>query len=169
LSAVIHLRKQLTEPPVTAAVAGIAVRPPRIPDDVEAWLDLRKRAMAGQAPAARPWTNADFHAEMTGKAWWRVDRMWLAQCEDSPVALVGSATLALREGRAGSVPVVHWLLVDPAWRRRGIGRLLMSHLERAAWEAGGSEVQLETHAGWNAAVAFYQSIGYSPFAAPRPR
>ena len=58
--------------------------------------------------------------------------------------------------------MVHWLLVDPRWRRRGIGRLLMSHLELAAWDDGWREMQLETHAGWAAAVAFYQSMGYEP-------
>jgi hypothetical protein len=35
-------------------------------------------------------------------------------------------------------------------------------LERAAWDAGWREVQLETHAGWSEAVAFYHSIGYAP-------
>ena len=48
-------------------------------------------------------------------------------------------------------------------------RLLMSHLERAAWDAGWREVQLETHAGWSAAVAFYQSIGYAPVRDRSPR
>lgn len=67
------------------------------------------------------------------------------------------------------MPVVHWLLVDPNYRRRGIGRLLMNCLERAAWDAGHRELQLETHAGWSAAVAFYQSIGYAPARDPSPR
>jgi GNAT superfamily N-acetyltransferase len=125
--------------------------------------------MAGETPTARPWTLADFSAEMTGKAWWREDRMWLATWDGSQDLLVGSVTMAVREGRARSVPVVHWLLVDPAWRRRGVGRLLMSNLERAAWDDGWREMQLETHSSWSAAVAFYQSIGYSSVPAARPR
>ena len=60
---------------------------------------------------------------------------------------LGGVTLAIREGRAGTVPVVHWLVVHPAWRRRGIGRLLMSHLERAAWDDGWREVEVEAPAG----------------------
>jgi len=96
--------------------------------------------------------------------------MWLAVDERIGIAaVVGAVTLAIREGAARSVPVVHWLLVDPAWRRRGIGRLLMSHLERAAWDAGWREIELETHAGWIEAVAFYQSIGYAPVRERSPR
>ena len=66
------------------------------------------------------------------KPWWRVDRSWVALASDTPYErqeIVGAVTLALREGMAGAVPVVHWLLVDLAWRRHGIGRLLTSHLE----------------------------------------
>jgi GNAT superfamily N-acetyltransferase len=169
MNSVLHFRKQLNEPPVITTVAGIVVRSPRIPDDVADWLALRERAMAGETPVARPWTAADFRAELISKAWWREDRTWLAECEDSQNSLVGSVMMALREGRAGSVPVVHWLLVEPAWRRRGIGRLLMSLLEREAWEDGWREVQLETHSGWSAAVAFYHSIGYEPLREPSPR
>jgi GNAT superfamily N-acetyltransferase len=95
--------------------------------------------------------------------------MWNARRVDNENMLVGSVMMAIREGRAGSVPVVHWLLVEPAWRRRGIGRLLLSHLERAAWDDGWREVQLETHAGWSAAVAFYHSMGYAPLREPSPR
>ena len=47
--------------------------------------------------------------------------------------------------------------------------MLMSHLETAAWHAGHREIQLETHANWNAAVKFYQSIGYAPLRERSPR
>jgi GNAT superfamily N-acetyltransferase len=166
---VIHFRKQLIETPVVAGVPGIVVRSPSIPGDVPAWLALRDHAMRGEVPLARPWSGDDFHVEITAKPWWREDRTWLAFCEESPSELVGSVTLAMRQGAAGSVPVVHWLLVDPAWRRRGVGRLLMSKLERAAWDAGWREVRLETHSGWAAAVAFYQSIGYASLGDRPPR
>jgi GNAT superfamily N-acetyltransferase len=75
----------------------------------------------------------------------------------------------MREGAVCTIPVVHWLLVDPAWRRRGVGRLLMLHLELAAWHDGYREIELETHAGWGAAVAFYQSMGYAPVRDRSPR
>ena len=69
-------------------------------------------------------------------------------------------TLALRGADEAARPVVHWLAVLPAWRRRGIGRLLMSVLEARAWELGYREVWLETHAAWEEAVRFYRALGY---------
>jgi GNAT superfamily N-acetyltransferase len=172
MSPILHFRKQLAGLPVVQVPPGIHVRHLRVPGDVLAWLALRERAMAGQRPSIRSWTPGDFQREIVDKSWWRDERSWVAvadnTCDEIPV-LAGAVTLALREGVAETVPVVHWLLVDPAWRRRGIGRLLMSHLERAAWEDGWREVELETHAGWAAAVEFYHSMGYAPVRDRSPR
>jgi GNAT superfamily N-acetyltransferase len=100
----------------------------------------------------------------------RAECTWIAcEVDQDNNDAIGAVTLALRKGAIGTVPVIHWLLVDPAWRRRGIGRMLVSHLERAAWDAGWREVQLETHAGWSAAVAFYESMGYAPLRERSPR
>jgi GNAT superfamily N-acetyltransferase len=159
---VLHFRKELKERPISVDLPGIAVRNFDLARDMAAWLTLRDRAVAWLKPTARTWMAEDFRAEMSGKAWWRADWTWLAAPEDAPSTIVGSVTLAVREGASGSMPVVHWLLVDPRWRRRGIGRLLMARLEAAAWEAGWRELQLETHANWSEAVAFYQSIGFEP-------
>jgi GNAT superfamily N-acetyltransferase len=174
-------------PPVAPEVAGVYVRNFQFADDMRAWLELRDRAMSDQTPNVRSWSESDFHSEMTSKPWWRDDRTWLAiagelrlpetsdtasypATRSSPASterVVGAVTLALREGTTTSVPVVHWLLVDPEWRRRGIGRLLMYCLERSVWETGQREIEIETHSRWAAAVAFYQSIGYAPVPARR--
>src|SRR5262249_47699552 len=161
--------------------------------DIAAWISLRNRAMADLSPRVRTWSEVDFQSEMLSKPWWSAERSWIAIAGDlrspdgveravDPVTrrspamgasgmerVVASVTLALREGVTATVPVVHWLLVDPAWRRRGVGRSLMSQLERAAWDDGWREIELETHAGWQAAVAFYQSIGYAPVRERSPR
>jgi GNAT superfamily N-acetyltransferase len=166
MSPILHFRKQLTGPPVATEVPGIRVRNMQVPDDIPGWLALRDRAMATERPATRSWREADFRAEMTSKPWWRADHCWVAvsrQQNEPSQAPLGAVTLALRSGESSEVPVVHWLLVDPMQRRRGIGRALIEHLERAAWETGWREVQLETHVGWGAAVAFYQSMGYAEF------
>ena len=60
----------------------------------------------------------------------------------------------------GARPVVHWLAVLPGWRRRGIGRLLLSRLHQDCWDAGYRQVWLETHAAWQAAVRLYRELGY---------
>jgi GNAT superfamily N-acetyltransferase len=168
MPSVLHFRRQLYRPPDAVEVPGICVRNISIPGDIAAWLALRDRAMADQTPRVRSWSKSDFFSEMQSKSWWRPERMWLAfSLETAPP--VGAVTLAMREGAAGTIPVVHWLLVDPAWRRRGVGRLLISHLEHAAWNDGWREIELETHAGWTAAVAFYHSIGYAPVRDRSPR
>jgi GNAT superfamily N-acetyltransferase len=206
MSSVLHFRRQLNGPPDVADVAGIRVRNVLVPDDVPGWLQLRDRAMGGEIPRARSWSESDFNSEMLGKSWWRPQYTWVAIAGDLRVAgggegrdgcegqlvvsgellgsgdrrspaigasgadtIVGSVTLALREGHVATMPVVHWLLVDPLWRRRGVARLLMSHLELAAWNDGWREIELETHAGWASAVAFYQSIGYAPVRDHSPR
>jgi GNAT superfamily N-acetyltransferase len=168
MSPVLHFRKHLSGPPDAVEVAGICVRNFGEAGDVAAWISLRERAMADQRPRVRTWSEDVFFSEMQSKPWWRDDRTWLA-FEDGTESLIGAVTLALREGAATIVPVLHWLLVDPAWRRRRIGRLLMSHLERAAWNDRWREIELETHSGWQAAVAFYQSIGYAPVRDRSPR
>lgn len=168
MSVVLHFRRQLLGPPDAVEVAGICVRTFGEHGDAAAWISLRDRAMADQTPRVRPWSQADFDAEMTSKPWWRADRTWLAFAADAN-RLVGSVTLAERRGATSTVPVIHWLLVDPAHRRRGIGRLLVFHLEQAAWNSGLREIELESHAGWSAAVAFYQSIGYAPVRERPPR
>jgi GNAT superfamily N-acetyltransferase len=164
---VLHFRKQLTAPPVAVEVPGIYLRQIQISNDIGPWLSLRERAMASETPAPRPWSPSDFHAEMTSNPWWRSKHSWIATTNFA--AFVGAVTLAMRNGENGAIPVVHWLLVDPRFRRRGIAKLLMSNLERAAWDDGYREVQLETHAGWQSAVAFYQSIGYAALRDRSPR
>ena len=164
MSSVLHLRKELVAPPVERVVAGVEVRTIRVPDDIGAWLDLRKRATADLAPPVRDWTHDDFAAEMLHKPWWREETSWVAVAEES--SIVGAVTLGVRTGSSSSTSIVHWLLVDPAWRRRGVGRLLMSLLERTAWAAGWRAIELETHAGWSEAVAFYHSMGYAAVREP---
>ncbi len=173
---VLHFRRHLDDPPPAPEVPGISVRNFNAPDDVVSWLTLRDQAMAGQTPPVRLWSATDFRSEMQDKPWWSPDRTWLALAADPHLpssadrsSLVGSITLAIRQGADVTMPVVHWLLVDPAWRRRGIGRLLLSRLERAAWEDGWRQIELESHAGWTAAVAFYHSMGYAPVRERSPR
>jgi GNAT superfamily N-acetyltransferase len=170
MASVLHLRKELLNPPVERVAAGVRVRSIVVPDDVEGWIEVRKRATAGLRPPVREWTRTDFAAQMLDKPWWRDDRTWLAiDPAIGEAGIIGAVTLALRTGAAANVPIVHWLLVDPAWRRHGVGRMLMSRLECAAWKAGWPEIELETHAGWSDAVAFYQSMGYAPVRERSPR
>jgi GNAT superfamily N-acetyltransferase len=170
MSPVLHLRKELLDPPVERLAANFLVRSIILPDDIEGWLELRKRATADLTPPVREWTRTEFMAQMVDKPWWKDEHTWLAiDAASGRSEVVGAVTLALRTGAAANAPVVHWLLVDPAWRRRGVGKMLMSRLESSAWNAGWREIELETHAGWTDAVAFYHSMGYAPVRERSPR
>lgn len=153
---VLHLSRQLLHPPKVGSVPGVAVRTFAGDNDIDTWLQLRERAFAGQKPGVRSWARADFAAEFLNKPWWLPERMWFAETEGA----VGSIALAFRGRELLAVPVVHWLMVLPEWRRHGIGRLLLSTVESAAWQAGHRQISLETHAGWSAALAFYRAMGY---------
>jgi GNAT superfamily N-acetyltransferase len=80
-----------------------------------------------------------------------------------------SAEGALRGGSCfGPVPasqgayVVYWLFVEPAWRRRGLGRLLIEFVEATARAAGGHMVVAETagRPSYAGTRAFWAACGF---------
>lgn len=161
MATVIQRRRLLTQRPITPSVPEVSLRTYHGDDDIRGWLTLRERAFAREKLGVRQWDIADFHGEFLDRPWWRPEWMWFAEpLVEQLEGPVGTVTLALRQSAAGTVPVVHWLCVLPSWRRRGIGRLLMSTLEQAAWDAGYREVALETHEAWRAAAACYDALGY---------
>jgi len=74
--------------------------------------------------------------------------------------LVGAVALASRGDGPDATPAIHWLMVAPRWRRRGVARLLVAAAERRAWDDGHREIRLETHAAWTAAARLYAELGY---------
>ena len=80
-------------------------------------------------------------------------RSWVAQTPDG--AVHGTATLAT--GRDGTVEAA--FLVEDAWSRRGIGRLLFSALARDAAAAGIGEVLGRVQADNERAIRFLRALG----------
>lgn len=154
------LRKRLAAPGELREVPGVLVRSFALPNDVPLWLALRTRAFGDARPGVGPWTQRDFAREVADKPWWRPPRTWIAVDSENPQSVVGSVTLGERRHIPDVVATVHWLMVDPTRRRRGVGGVLLTELERAAWAEGYNEIWLETHAGWEAAVALYERFGY---------
>ncbi|HEX7446062.1 MAG TPA: GNAT family N-acetyltransferase [Pirellulales bacterium] len=175
---VFHLVRKLDERPSLTPIAGVSLRNFAGPQDIDAWLQIRRRAFQDETLSVRDWMAQDFAAEMTSKPWWSPKHLWFAETAlpdaDSRHA-VGAVALAMRKAQRApaerppdggvqndcGVPVVHWLMVLPEWRRRGVGRLLLAALETACWDAGYRQIALETHTAWWAAAAFYRSMGYS--------
>ena len=163
MNLVIHFSKRLERTSVPIEPQDFVVRTFDSPEDVDGWLELRRQAFADERPRAGVWTPGDFAREFTSKAWWRSDHMWVAESRDSAEgdrALAGAVTMATRGEGDHRVAIVHWLIVSPQARRRGLATRLLSILEAAAWQAEIRRVLVETHTGWQAATRFYQSRGY---------
>lgn len=158
---ILQLYKQLVERPEPCHPAAMTVRHWH-DGDVAAWLALRDAAFTGQSPGVRPWTADDLAREVTSQPWWRPERMWLAEAEAADVAMQLAGSLIVSQRGRGELkrPALHWLMVLPAMRRRGIGGCLLAHAEAACWDAGQREIVLETHAGWREATRFYERQGY---------
>lgn len=163
---VLHLYRTLLERPELPSVpGGVRLRHFTGPIDAAVWLEIRHRAFAREKVGVRQWTATDFEAEFLSKPWWSPERMWFAEAAPGLTGLpspapIGTITLAFRGAGPEAQPVIHWLAVLPSWRRRGVARLLLAALEKTCWDAGYREVGLETHAGWTAALRFYEQAGY---------
>lgn len=57
--------------------------------------------------------------------------------------------------------VMEDLVVNKDFRKRGVGRALLTELERLAKEAGCGQIQFITEADRTDAVGFYEAAGYS--------
>lgn len=78
----------------------------------------------------------------------------ITECEGEIVA-----TGALIWRTAVTAEIVR-MSVAPAWRRRGVGRLVVNALCAEAGRRGFQRVVLETTADWHEVVAFYQRCGF---------
>ena len=161
---ILQLTREPDQRPTITDVPGLEMRHFAGPADIEVWLDLRRRAFARQKLGVGDWQKSDFEREFLTKSWWRPQAMWFAEARPParPPAAIATVTLARRGSGPDARPVVHWLAVLPAYRRRGIGRLLVSTLEAAVWDEGGRQVWLETHTAWTEAARLYESLGYRP-------
>jgi ribosomal protein S18 acetylase RimI-like enzyme len=56
---------------------------------------------------------------------------------------------------------IYSLAVDPRFRRRGIGRALMAHVEQALADLDCKKINLQVFASNAATAAFYMKLGYA--------
>jgi ribosomal-protein-alanine N-acetyltransferase len=84
----------------------------------------------------------------------------LVAVAESDGELVGFAIAQIEPGAAGSRGYVVTLDVAAAWRRRGLARQLMEHLEAKTAAAGANGMELHAYVGNEGAVRLYEGIGY---------
>ncbi len=116
------------------------------------WLRLQNAIFR---PATRPWTQADFQRDLAARPHWNPDHLLLARRSSD---LLGSVYLEVHPGE--QVAQVHWLAVAKEARRQAIGALLMEKARLLASAHGATFLQAETLAAWDAAIRFYQRLGF---------
>ena len=83
----------------------------------------------------------------------RDGRVWVAETEERVVGLIVL-------NKDGPEPEIRSVAVLPVVQRHGIGRALVAHAEKAAREAGHSNVRLYTNANIPELVGYYTGLGY---------
>jgi ribosomal protein S18 acetylase RimI-like enzyme len=88
-------------------------------------------------------------------------------CEDAPTyvaksagCVVGMVTLCVFNTLTGTKAYLDHLVVDPDFRRRGIGRALVRHAIEQAAAAGASRIDLTANDDKQAGRGLYHSLGF---------
>jgi GNAT superfamily N-acetyltransferase len=146
-----------------AAEVGTTIRRATL-DDVELLADLRARFVAGVRcvdydewnAATREESRTFFASAMTDGRY----VSWIADAGEGVVGCVGLSLIAIpprtREGHVND-GLVLTMWVEPEWRSRGVGRLLMEELLAAREELGIHRLLL--HAT-DAGRPLYESLGF---------
>ena len=98
---------------------------------------------------SQPWSQNAYQAELANLG----ARCWVAQA-DEQIAAVLVIWLVLDEAQIATIGV------HPAFRRQGVGRLLMEAAMQAAYAEGARTYHLEVRAGNAAAQKLYQEFGF---------
>ena len=104
------------------------------------------------ASLTRPWN--DPHKDIRRKLAVRPDLFLVAEVDG---AIVGTV-MAGYDGHRGWI---NYLGVNPACRRRGIGRALMDEAERLLRAAGCPKINLQVRTANAEAIEFYRSIAFA--------
>lgn len=75
--------------------------------------------------------------------------------------IAGFAAAEMRMHRGEPVGHIVTIDVDPAWRRQGVGRLLMDAVTQRCCAAGVSRLRLEVAVDDDGAIAFYKGEGFT--------
>jgi ribosomal protein S18 acetylase RimI-like enzyme len=125
---------------------AMRIRPFRLADEdavVELW---------NRCELTRPWN--DPHKDIARKMKVNPEMFLVGEIDGKIVASV----MVGYEGHRGAI---NYLAVDPDYRRRGLGRVLMGEAERLLKEAGCPKINLFVRSSNASVIAFYQSLGYA--------
>lgn len=148
------VRHLIAEDGAAAAVDGVVIGACADPASMRGPITAlvaacRDLALATAGPAVRPDGLLGELASRPGRA----VETWVATAEAGG-GCVGLVTLVTTEAAVS----VGWLLVSPAWRRRGIGRALVATAANAAATRGHGPLTADTRVDWHEATAFWQAM-----------
>lgn len=112
-------------------------------------------------PGDNPWPEAVFAVEFA-----QPHTFYLGVFDPEAELMVGYAGLAMLGPRNDPEFEVHTIGVDPAYRRRGIGRHLMDQFIHIADQMGGP-IFLEVRTDNDAAISLYENFGFTVLATRR--
>ncbi len=75
--------------------------------------------------------------------------------------LNGQIVASVMAGYEGHRGWLNYVAVDPAHRRRGLGRLIIAEADRLLRAAGCPKINLQVRASNKGAIEFYRRLGYS--------
>ena len=155
----VQMRVPLPLPPeVVASARPVATRPFEPGHDDDAWLSINNAAFAGHPEQGR-WTLDDLHEHMKFD-WFDLDGFLVADRPDGN-GLLGSCWTKIHRTTEPVLGEIYVISVDPALHSQGWGRALT--VAGLQWMAGqGVTVGMLYVTGSNtAAVALYQSLGFT--------
>jgi ribosomal-protein-alanine N-acetyltransferase len=124
-----------------------AVLRPAGPADLPALVEIEQAAFAGES-----WSEATIRQELAGPS-----RYYVVAERDATVVGYAGASL-------GDDADILTVSVLPAYRRFGIGRLLVLDLVEAARRARARAILLEVREDNHPAIGLYASLGFEPIA-----
>lgn len=113
--------------------------------------DLAELVRLEQTCFSLPWSEDSLRRELTANP---SARIWVAETPASRLAGYAALWVVLEEGQINNIAV------DPAWRRQGIGRLLLQTMSEAARKEGLTVLFLEVRTGNLPARRLYESLGF---------
>lgn len=122
----------------------ILVTRPESPNDWESYFELRWRVLRAPWQQPRGSERDPLDSESVNLMVCGVDR--------------GPRAVGRLHFPSPDVGQVRYMAVDPAWRRRGMGRRVLKELERVAKQKGAKKIRLNAREN---AVPFYESQGYA--------
>ncbi|HVO10749.1 MAG TPA: GNAT family N-acetyltransferase [Vicinamibacteria bacterium] len=115
--------------------------------------DVEALAALASACHSHPWTRAQIAREVAAGP---PGAVLVLRAASGPVAVCGSCAYRVFAGEMEILDVA----VHPGWRRRGLGRFLVSRALGRASRAGAAVARLEVRAGNLAALSLYESLGF---------